>query len=220
MKSTLDSDRTGQNAWDELSSFSATVMLLYRRFRKKKKLFSSNSLYQILNPQTWKFHSTTLSRFIPGNEIHLHVPTLEAICLPAECNSTIPKINILDPDERIIFSEIIHEHSLFQFETWNFKNTILGEKQLNYLDFFSSLWLIRVLFVSEKADMDCGRKLKQDDFLAGGFMFTCFYLYLVKIPILTNDFSHGLKPTTSLHWAQQLFPDDGEIVKPWSSTHV
>ena len=94
-----------------------------------------------------------------------------------------------------------------------FKNTILGEKQLNYLDFFSSLWLIRVLFVSEKADIDCGRKLKQDDFLAGGFMFTCFYLYLVKIPILTNDFSHGLKPTTSLHWAQQLFPDDGEIVK-------
>ena len=89
--------------------------------RQRSKLFCSNSLYQVLNLQTWKFHSTTLSKFIPGNEIYLHVPTLEAICLLAEFNSTIPKINILDPNEWIIFSEIIHAHSLSQFETWNLK---------------------------------------------------------------------------------------------------
>ena len=102
-------------------SFFLQLSCVLGDLERKRRFLCSNSLYEILTLQTWKLHSTTLSKFIPGNEIYLHVPTLEAICLLAECNSTIPKINILDPHERIIFSEIIHEHSLYQFETWNLK---------------------------------------------------------------------------------------------------
>ena len=158
-------------------SFFLQLSCVLGDLERKRRFLCSNSLYQILNLQTWKLHSTTLSKFIPGNEIYLHVPTLEAICLLAECNSTIPKINILDPHERIIFQ---WDHPwTFPISIWNlkFKNTILGEKQLNYLDFFSSLWLIRVLFCLRKGWHGLWQK-NRSKMISSWWFHVCMFLAL------------------------------------------